>query len=185
MAQSLGDLIRRPLSRRVIDEIVFDTSAKGDARTCLLTSIALIEAGLERHLKSRMRRLNSNDERSLFGPRGSFGGVAAKVRSAYALGLIGPRTRSDLLALNEMRNVFAHAPYSVKFRWNRRLQSRAQGIKLFERWRSWKRELSSEQCLVEVVAFCTMLICRDRPKRQKPAPYQFSFLGYKTKLLQE
>jgi DNA-binding MltR family transcriptional regulator len=60
-----------------------------------------------------MRRLTADDENALLGPTGSLSGFAAKVRMAYALGMIGPLTKKDLLAINDIRNAFAHAPHNL------------------------------------------------------------------------
>lgn len=46
------------------------------------------------------------------GPLSSFG---TKIRIAYALGIYGEITLTDLLTIGQIRNVFAHAPRVVTF----------------------------------------------------------------------
>lgn len=94
-------------------ERAYKTADPEELRTAVITGTALLEVGMERLLKARMRRLTSKEEASIFGPSGSLSGFAAKIRIAYAFGIIGPVARKDLAAINEIRNVFAHAAYNI------------------------------------------------------------------------
>lgn len=50
---------------------------------------------------------------------GYFRVLRPKIRIAHAMGIIGPVTRKDLTILNEIRNVFAHAPHPVTLKEDR------------------------------------------------------------------
>src|SRR5580704_5762255 len=60
--------------------------------------------------------LTDDDKRYLFesdgGPLSSFHG---KILIGFAIGMYGPATRHDLLAIKRIRNAFAHAPRSINF----------------------------------------------------------------------
>jgi hypothetical protein len=116
-SKSLRDLIRKPVTRKVLWgtlERAMKTEDATDLRAAVITGTALLEVGLERLLKARMRRLNSDDESAIFGSNGSLGSFSSKIRLAHAFGIIGPVTRRDLASLNDIRNVFAHAPYNIR-----------------------------------------------------------------------
>ncbi len=114
---------------------------------------------------------------------GSFGGMAAKIRCMQAMGIVGPRTRNDLLAINDIRNVFAHAPYHVKFQWNKRLKNRVLDIHMFQYVRQTMHDLTHQQCFLQMLSLYAMFIARDRHKRIKPPQHQTTFLGYKSRML--
>jgi hypothetical protein len=181
--KSLRSLIRKPITRRMIDKITQEAFDETDERSAIIVNVALMEAGLARLIKSRLRKLNKEDENMLFGPRGSFGGFASKIRAAYAMGIIGPRTRNDLVAINDIRNVFAHAPYHVKFQWNKKLKNRVLDIHMFQFVRAQHRDLSHQQCFLQTLSLYAMFIARDRHKRIKPPQHQTTFLGYKSRML--
>jgi hypothetical protein len=183
MAKSLRQLIRKPITRRMIDKITQEAFDKTDERSAIIVNVALIDVGLERLLKSRLRRLDREDERALFGPMGSFGGIAAKIRGAYAMGIIGPRTRNDLVAINDIRNVFAHAPYHVKFEWNRKLKSRVLDIHMFQYLRTTQHDLTHKECFLQMLSLYAMFIARDRHRRIKVPQHQTTFLGLRSKML--
>jgi DNA-binding MltR family transcriptional regulator len=130
MASSLRDLIRKPVRRKALEKFL-DSSAQDEPenlRAAVITWAAFIDVGMERLLRSRIRRnLNSDDENALFGSTGSLSGFAAKVRMAYALGIIGPMTKKDLLTINDIRNLFAHAPHNITMS-NHRLWGKVQTL---------------------------------------------------------
>jgi hypothetical protein len=98
-----------------------------DDRTAALITGAMIEYGLERHLKVRMRKLKSQEAKDLFEGTGPLATFSGKIRLAYALGIIGPKARHDLAAINEIRNVFAHARHNLTFK-SKRLRERIDGM---------------------------------------------------------
>ncbi len=46
---------------------------------------------------------------------GVLGSFSSKIRLAYAISLLGPLSYSDLLLINDIRNVFAHSLHRVSF----------------------------------------------------------------------
>jgi hypothetical protein len=91
---------------------------------------ALIDRGLERLIKARLYPLNSQDDAALFGPSGSFGTLASKIRIAYAMGIIGPATRHDLTLINEIINIFAHSPSHLTLA-NKILKKKVMNMRMF------------------------------------------------------
>jgi hypothetical protein len=71
-----------------------------------------LRAYLSRHMRSN---LNSSERKRLFGSEGIMASFSAKIITAYALGDIGPVTRSDLDLVRFMRNEFAHSRKPMTF----------------------------------------------------------------------
>ena len=66
---------------------------------------------IENHLTALLKAAMKNDTvvaNELFQPSGPLGNFGTKIRLAYMLGLIAPATYKDLLAVNRIRNLFAH-----------------------------------------------------------------------------
>lgn len=123
-SRSLRHVIRKPMSRNdVLD--TFTEYQKLDDRSAVIFAAAVIEVGLERLIRARMRKLGSDDYNALFSGTGPLASFSAKTRIAYALEFIGPATRHDLAIINEIRNVFAHAPRKITLKnksvWDRLL----------------------------------------------------------------
>ena len=81
-----------------------------------------------------------------FAPLSSF---SAKIQMAYAMGLIGKKTRHDLKTIRDIRNVFAHASVSVTFE-TEAVANAINGLhfgKLSEAW----NELSAQRKFAAVV----------------------------------
>jgi DNA-binding MltR family transcriptional regulator len=75
-----------------------------------------------------MRRPLSADVRErLFVGSAPLATCSAKICIAYALGLIGRKTKHDLETINEVRNAFAHAAQSITFR-NKQIRARMSGL---------------------------------------------------------
>src|SRR5262249_7698644 len=137
----------------------------------------LIERGLERQLRARMRpRLSTDDANALFGPTGSFGTMASKIRAAYCFGIIGSIVRHDLAIINDIRNVFAHTPHNVTLR-NKRLQERIKNVVLLSViWRQLNEtpkmllsfeegyELTVTGAFLLTVGIYGTLLSHDKPK---------------------
>jgi DNA-binding MltR family transcriptional regulator len=123
--KSLRRLTRRSARYSDVMTAVYETG--DDFRSAIITRSALIDVGLERLIKSRMRRLSSDDYNALFTGTAPLAGLSAKIRVAYALGLIGPHAKHDLNTINEIRNAFAHAPHTISLR-NERLWARAKSL---------------------------------------------------------
>jgi hypothetical protein len=80
MAKSLREVIRKPISHKTVYRFI--DRKHTDFRAYVITSVALLDAGLERLLKSRMRHTTSSEDAGLFGTFGLLSGVAAKIRIA-------------------------------------------------------------------------------------------------------
>jgi len=94
MAGSLRDITRkRPSGRRTLS--IVRSIKDVDDRAAAIVLGSLVDTGLERVLKRRMRELTKSEYQDLFesGPLSSF---SSRLKIAYALGLIGPKTRHDL-----------------------------------------------------------------------------------------
>lgn len=55
------------------------------------------------------------DEEAVFGAQGPLYSFASKITMGHALGIYGPKTRSDLDAIRNIRNAFAHALEDIDF----------------------------------------------------------------------
>ena len=119
MAKSLRHIGKKRIPRERNREIISRAIDHRDDRVAVITLAALIDVGLERAIKSRMRRLKTDDYNAIFSGTGPLSGLSAKIRVAYALGIIGPLVRNDLSIINEIRNVFAHAAQSLRLHDNR------------------------------------------------------------------
>jgi DNA-binding MltR family transcriptional regulator len=191
-SKSLRDVIRRPVSRKVLWgtlDRALKTENASDLRSGVITGTALLEVGLERLLKSRMRRLNSDDETALFGPNGALGGFASKIRLAYAFGIIGPVTRRDLAILNDIRNLFAHAPHNVTMK-NRRLWQKVRSLRIVETFTQPGGYMNEDFVkraklnyrgagLIEAISGYALMLCHDRHKRVLLPPTRGTFVGWK------
>jgi DNA-binding MltR family transcriptional regulator len=80
-----------------------------------LTTAALIEDWLEHAIKSHMRELSSTQDRRIFGGYGPLSSFAARIDVAYALSYFDDIIYSDLRAIKEIRNKFAHSKSVLHF----------------------------------------------------------------------
>ena len=119
MARSLRHIGKKRIPRERNRELISRAIDHRDDRVAVITLASLIDAGLERAIKSRMRRLKLDDYNAIFSGTGPLSGFSARIRVAYALEIIGPLIRNDLSIINEIRNVFAHAPQNLKLHDNR------------------------------------------------------------------
>jgi hypothetical protein len=79
-----------------------------DARAAAIMMGAFLENWLGLALLQRMRPLGKDKRDHLFGESGPLGTFSQKIEMAYALNLVGPDHRSDLLNIKQVRNHFAH-----------------------------------------------------------------------------
>jgi hypothetical protein len=77
-------------------------------RSAAIIGSAYVEDALEGLLSAHIVARSNSDLNEVYGRDGPLGGFSAKTRMAYALGLLGPRTRSDLNLVRKVRNRFAH-----------------------------------------------------------------------------
>ncbi len=194
MTASLRDLTRKPVSRKIIWETVYRTMKEGDIRSGIIVNTALIDKGMERLIKTRLHRLSPQDREAIFGVNGYLCTLPAKIRMAFALGIIGPQTRADLLAINDVRNVFAHSvrarPLSA-----RSLQQKCESIHAWQvvmsskefrdivfkntRIRELYDDLYPPGALVLAIGMYAVFIGSDEHKRMPPPKGKTSFLSLK------
>jgi len=80
-----------------------------------LIGASLLEKALEIALLARFVPL-SNEERSrIFQPTGPLGSLSAASLLAYATGIFGPKTRTDIDHVRAIRNAFAHGRRALSF----------------------------------------------------------------------
>jgi hypothetical protein len=89
----------------------------------------VVERKLEKEIARRFVALKGSKYKELFGTNGTLIGFLSKIRVAYALGIFGEKTFSDLNKIREIRNVFAHTLHPVKFS-NRRIAQHCKSLKL-------------------------------------------------------
>jgi hypothetical protein len=100
---------RGPLNDSELQPMI-DEMLTGDSdRAAVILAVSRMEDELEQNLRSKMRRLNSDENAALFSGDAPLATLSAKIRMAYALSAIGPKTRDDINALREIRNAAAHA----------------------------------------------------------------------------
>jgi len=82
-----------------------------------IMGVSYLDHALEMLLRAKFVETDKDEDQKMFNPSsgGILGAFAAKVRMAYALDLLGPKTFHDLLLLSEIRNVFAHSLHNLTF----------------------------------------------------------------------
>jgi DNA-binding MltR family transcriptional regulator len=183
-SKSLRDAIKRPISAKTLYRFVDRNHA--DFRSFVITTVSFLDAGLERLIKTRMRRLSTRDDDTLFGALGVISGFSAKIRLAYGFGIIGPMTRHDLSVINEIRNVFAHSPHPITLG-NDALFARVLTINIITHYtfdksyldaRNRKYLRNREAALDEAMTtyMFQLLSCKYKRQLMKPAKARQSFL---------
>jgi len=88
----------------------------GEDRSQAIVAASLLEQALEYAIASHFV-LSEQDVRNLFSDQaeGSISSFATKIKLAYALGIIENTIRSELIAIKDIRNVFAHTRVTVSF----------------------------------------------------------------------
>jgi hypothetical protein len=87
------------------------TSGRG---ACLLI-VAQMENELEAAIVSAMPKMSSDVRAEMFERDGPMATFARKISMAAALGIIGPKTRSNFKIIRHVRNAFAHAKIPIDF----------------------------------------------------------------------
>ena len=101
---------RASLNQTPNDVWQFDWRASGnhdarDDRSIALMAFTVLEQGLEAALLTKSVALDPIDEYELFSSEsGSLISFHAKTQISYALGIIGKKTKSDLVCLRKIRN---------------------------------------------------------------------------------
>lgn len=94
---------------------VFEKMTRDSDRGSAVAAVAMIDDVMQGVVKSHLPELDEEDDRFLFSPSGPLGAASVQTRLAFALGIIGPKTRSDLERTREIRNAFAHTIRDLAF----------------------------------------------------------------------
>ena len=98
--------------KRIMDELATETY-----RSAAIVGASLIDDSLQSAIALILRPVADDNDTldRLYGTRGIFASVAAKILAAYALKIIGPNSRRDLTQINKIRNQFAHDMNPLSF----------------------------------------------------------------------
>jgi len=89
--------------------------ARNDRASAVILG-SILETALETLLKATLRpNMNREMRRTLFDFRGPMGDFSSKIAVAFAIGIIGPISHSNLELIRLLRNEFAHARRHFKF----------------------------------------------------------------------
>ncbi len=113
-SRSLKRLSRRPIQVRDITTMMEEYADMTDQATALVFC-AMVERSLEKTILSRMVRMRRKDRLGLFEGLGPLASMAAKIKIAASLAIIGPNVSSDLEIIKNIRNQFAHSFHSISF----------------------------------------------------------------------
>jgi Mannitol repressor len=98
---------RRPSDSEL--DAIFTEIRLGGERGSVLLAASMIENVLEGAIAFRFGHLSKSDLDDLFTGTAPLATFSAKIKIAYAMGVIGKNTRHDLDSFREMRNAFAHS----------------------------------------------------------------------------
>ncbi len=110
----LADLSRQAYSLEDVMQIMQELSSKDD-REAAIVGAAIIEAELEKLLRSHMVGLDENAGNELFSRSAPLATAWAKAKVAMALGFISKELQADITQLGKIRNAFAHSARSLTF----------------------------------------------------------------------
>ena len=96
-----------------VDKIVDQLYAASDFEA-VITGTAILETGLERLIRSKLKRSDKEMLERLFGHRGLFGTFDAKLTAAEAFGLITKPIAKEIGVLKDLRNAFAHSRFPIQ-----------------------------------------------------------------------
>jgi hypothetical protein len=112
---SLKTFSRKPPSLAERTTILHEIHTLDDRSVAILAAVHL-ESSLEAAILTKMIPLPENEVNEIFsGDAAPLSTFSAKIRMAFAMGILGPQTRKDLNIIKNIRNAFAHAQRPVKF----------------------------------------------------------------------
>jgi hypothetical protein len=91
-----------------------DQKEQGD-RALVIMSGALVDWNLEAAISSRLAPREESEDKELFQQNGPLATMSARIKVAYALGVIDSGFRDELDHVREIRNAFAHTLTSISF----------------------------------------------------------------------
>jgi DNA-binding MltR family transcriptional regulator len=114
MASSLKKLLKKLPTSEDIDKALAEITTDGP-RGAIIIGATLLEDALRVVIRRHMVPLKKEEADQLFTSTAPLATFSAKIKLAYALGIIGPKTRDDLDDIRELRNAFAHGKMVLKF----------------------------------------------------------------------
>jgi DNA-binding MltR family transcriptional regulator len=96
------------------DKVVAEVQGDSDRAMVVLMG-SMVDGSLEYLIRDHMRDDDAPFLDSIFYGDGLLGSFSAKIRTAYALGLITADIREDLDTIREIRNACAHAKRPISF----------------------------------------------------------------------
>lgn len=114
MASALKKLLRERPTTEDIERCMEELQTDGPRGAAVL-ACALLEDVLRLAIINKMVQLSREDHDTLFTGLGPLASFRAKTQVAYALGIIGPKTRHDLDSMREIRNGLAHTGLKIDF----------------------------------------------------------------------
>jgi DNA-binding MltR family transcriptional regulator len=109
-------LLKQLPSEAAMDDLISDLKQVGHRATAIVGA-AYLEHALELLISTHFVPLEKEDYNRLFdgSQNGILAGLAAKIRMAYAMGLIASGPYVVLALMNDIRNTFAHSLHNVDF----------------------------------------------------------------------
>jgi DNA-binding MltR family transcriptional regulator len=114
MAKGLKKFAKeRPTTEEIAQ--MFSEIRSDAPRSAVVLAAALIDDVLSGAIRYRMVKLSKDEDDDLFEGNGPLASFSARIRMAYAPGIIGKKTRHDLNVIHEIRNAFAHVRRVMNF----------------------------------------------------------------------
>jgi DNA-binding MltR family transcriptional regulator len=114
-------------------EAILDELKDENDRAVALVGASLVEHTLQEAIRSVLRPFDDKDNAELkdriFGNRGIFSGLSAKILGAFVLSIIGKQAQRDLELINKIRNTFAHDMNPLDFS-NAGIKSRCSELQI-------------------------------------------------------
>jgi hypothetical protein len=113
---SLKELIRKEPSLGDIFVEISGAASPPDDRSFAIIECSNLENKLDLLIKNNLDHFTNKQKEDLFEAKGApLQSFSGKIQVAFAMKLIGLNTYKDMMALKNVRNVFAHAKISVDF----------------------------------------------------------------------
>lgn len=124
----MAKLRNKPVTAQDLSDAHAEFQNESD-RGCVLLGAAQVDFLLAKAIEKRLARGNEVSKTLLFETNAPIGTFASRITVAYALGIIGPKTKADLGVIRDIRNDFAHTVGSLDFS-NRSVADRCKNLQL-------------------------------------------------------
>jgi hypothetical protein len=112
-------------SRKLLDSLPSNEEAediiwnleKRNHHALAMLGASYLDSALERLLMAHFVPLSPDDQRRMFdgAANGILGSLSNKIRISYAVNLLQDDEYSDLIIINDIRNIFAHSLHDITF----------------------------------------------------------------------